>query len=322
MPAPPPASSASSADRPEPGPGFAAVLGSPIRHSLSPVLHRAAYAALGLLGWRYEAIECTEPELAETLRRYRQAAGFSVTMPLKRAALRLAGTAGELTTAIGAANTLLPGEAGWHAENTDWLGIREALAERALLPNSAVVLGAGATAQAALAALDGVAEITVLVREPARAEQLLAAAERLSRPVRLVRLADLGAGSRGPGSAAGLGTAAGLGPATGFGTAAGLGPASGRGPADLLISTLPPGAADQLVDRLPLGPGCAVLDVVYAGWPTPLARAAARAGAPVLSGASMLLHQAAWQVRLMTGRSAPVEAMRAALRAAVPGCDC
>lgn len=267
---------------------FAAVLGSPIRHSLSPVLHRAAYAALGLPGWRYEAIECTESELPAVLADHPDAVGFSVTMPLKRAALRLAAAAGELATRIGASNTLLRRDAGWYAENTDWRGIRDALAEGGLSPRRIVVLGAGGTAQAALAALSGAAEITVLVREPARAGELLATAERLSSPVRLGRLADLGRADLEP--------------------------------AELLISTLPPGAADGLVDRLV--PGCAVLDVVYAGWPTPLARAAQRTGAPVISGAAVLLHQAGWQVELMTGRAAPIEAMRAAMRAAVPDCGC
>jgi shikimate dehydrogenase len=277
---------------------FAAVLGSPIRHSLSPVLHRAAYAALGLTGWRYQAIECTEAELPALLDSHPDAAGFSVTMPLKRAALRLADAAGELTTAIGASNTLLRRGSGWYAENTDWRGIRDALAERGpevagSAPRRVIVLGAGGTAQAALAALAGVPEILVLVREPARAGELLAAADRLTCRVRLGRLGRL----------------------------------ADLEPADLLISTLPPGAADELAGRLAahggvLAPGCAVLDVVYAGWPTPLARAAERAGARAISGAALLLHQAGWQVELMTGRAAPIEAMRAAMRAAVPGCGC
>ena len=67
------------------GSRFAAVLGKPIEHSLSPVLHRAAYAALGLTGWRYAAIECAEPDLPAVLAAHPDAAGFSCTMPLKRA---------------------------------------------------------------------------------------------------------------------------------------------------------------------------------------------------------------------------------------------
>ena len=269
---------------------FAAVLGRPIRHSLSPVLHRAAYAALGLTGWRYEAIECAEPELPAVLAEHPDAAGFSATMPLKRAVLLVAERASPMAAAIGAGNTLLPGDSGWYADNTDWIGIRDALAEHGVAAGRAVLLGAGGTAQAALAALAGTAEVTVLVREPGRAADLLSAAERLAVPVRLGRLSELDA-------------------------------AAAR-TTDLLISTLPPGAADRLVAELWFGTGQAVLDVVYAGWPTPLARAAGQAGATVISGAAVLLHQAAGQVELMTGRAAPVEAMRAAMRAAAPGCGC
>ncbi len=270
---------------------LAAVLGKPIAHCLSPVLHRAAYAGLGLVDWHYAAIECAEADLPAVLAEHPDAAGFSCTMPLKQAVLRVAGSASPMASAIGAGNTLLPTSDGWHAENTDWIGVRDALAERDLRPHRVVVLGAGGTARAALAALPGASEVTVLVRSPARADELLAAAERLtaagllSARVRVRRLGD-------------------------------------PVPADLLISTLPPGAADPLLSELPIGAGCAVLDAVYAGWPTALARAALRAGAPVLSGAGMLLHQAARQVELMTGHAAPVAAMRAAMLAAAPDCGC
>jgi shikimate dehydrogenase len=85
----------------------------------------------------------------------------------------------------------------------------------------------------------------------------------------------------------------------------------------VVICTLPPGGADQLAGRVGR-PGQTLLDVVYEPWPTVLAAAARAAGATVVSGASMLLHQAAAQVQLMTGQPAPVAAMRAALRAAAP----
>jgi shikimate dehydrogenase len=89
--------------------------------------------------------------------------------------------------------------------------------------------------------------------------------------------------------------------------------------ADLVVSTVPRGAADALADY-EWRPDQAVFDVVYDPWPTPLAHAAATRGAKVLSGALLLLHQAAAQVELMTGQEAPVHAMRAALHAAAPGC--
>ena len=263
------------------------MLGKPVGHSLSPVLHRAAYRALGLTGWTYTAVECDEQGLAGLLARSGpEVVGYSCTMPLKRQVLRVADSVSPEAAAIGAGNTLLRGTAGWHADNTDWVGIRDALAAGGVPTSGAVaVLGAGGTAQAALAALAGADRVTVLVREPARAGELLAAAQRLGRPV----------------------------------TVAPLSQRQHWLAADLVVSTLPAGAADPFAG-LPFRPGQALLDAVYHPWPTPLAAAFAAAGAPVVSGAAMLLRQAARQVELMTGSAAPVEAMRAALRAAVPDC--
>jgi shikimate dehydrogenase len=265
----------------------AAVLGSPVDHSLSPVLHRAAYRALGLAGWSYTAVECDQDGLAGVLATAGpEVVGYSCTMPLKRRLLQVASSASPAAAGIGAGNTLLPRPAGWHADNTDWIGIRDALAARAISTTGAVtVLGAGGTAQAALAALSQASRVTVLVREPARAAELLATADRLGRPVTIGRLSEqrhwIGA--------------------------------------DLIISTLPAGAADGFAG-LPFHREQALLDVRYSPWPTPLADAVAESGARVVSGASMLLYQAARQVELMTGSAAPVEAMRAALLAAAPGC--
>lgn len=305
------------------------MLGKPIGHSLSPVLHRAAYRALGLDGWSYTAIECDEQGLAGLLAGSdEQVVGYSCTMPLKRQVLRVASSVSPEAAAIGAGNTLLRRGAGWHADNTDWTGIRDALAAGSLasggtvpgsLPTGAVtILGAGGTAQAALAALSALRRpskrpaqaappdpaappaqaaplgpagsaaagpVTVLVREPSRAGPLLATAQRLELPVRLAPLSEPRHWLE----------------------------------ADLIIATLPAGAADRYAG-LPFRPDQALLEAVYDPWPTPLAAALSAAGAPVVSGAAMLLHQAARQVELMTGSAAPVEAMRAALLAAVPGC--
>jgi shikimate dehydrogenase len=269
------------------GPGTqprAAVLGRPIAHSLSPTLHRAAYAALGL-PWSYTAIDCGVAELPAVLAARADWAGFSCTMPLKHAVLDVAAAVAPIARAVGAANTLVPGPAGWVADNTDVAGILSALAEYAVAPSSATLLGAGGTAQAALAALLalGVDSCVALVRGPARAGRLLDTARRLGVTVTLGELANDN-------------------PAL---------------DAELVVSTLPVGAADALAAH-PWRPGQAVLDVVYAGWPTPLAGAAAARGATVVSGGLMLLHQAAAQVSLMTGQDAPVAAMRAALAAAAP----
>jgi shikimate-5-dehydrogenase len=264
----------------------AAVLGRPVAHSLSPVLHRAAYTALGL-DWSYTAIDCGVDELPDVLATRADWAGFSCTMPLKHALLDVTAEVAPVARAVGAANTLLPVAAGWRADNTDVAGMVAALAEHAAAPRSATVLGAGGTAQAALAALLalGADTVTVLVRDRSRAGALLATAERLGMSVQLDDLAV---------SSAALG-------------------------AELVVSTLPGGAADPMATTS-WAPGQVVLDVVYAGWPTVLAGGAAASGATVVSGALLLLHQAAAQVSLMTGHEAPVAAMRAALADAAPGC--
>ena len=264
----------------------AAVLGSPIAHSLSPVLHGAAYRALGLDDWTYEAIECDEAGLAGLIESLGDEwAGLSLTMPLKRTVLPLLARADPLVTATGGANTVVFRPDGRYGYNTDVQAIVDALTEAgAPAPGSVTILGAGATACSALAALPelGATAADVFVRDPSRAERLLAAAERLHLRVRLRRFAGL---PDAPDLAPGL-----------------------------LISTVPAGVADAFAGQIRLTgrAPAAVLDVVYNPWPTPLAVAASGAGAIVASGFAMLLHQAAAQVELITGKPAPLEAMRAA----------
>jgi shikimate dehydrogenase len=265
----------------------AAVLGSPIKHSLSPVLHGAAYQALELRGWHYDMIECGEPGLPGLLDGMGpEWAGLSLTMPLKRVALTVADEVAPLAQAVGAANTLVFSLAGGRqAHNTDVAGLTGALREAGLARlERPVILGAGGTAQAALAAVRelGHESPTVLVRNLARTDELRATAERL-----------------------------GMRPEISGGLLEEPLPA-----ADLVISTLPGGAADQLSGTRWLQ-GATVLDVVYASWPTPLARSALSAGCSVISGLAVLLYQAVAQVELMTGYPGPVEAMRTALAAAV-----
>jgi shikimate dehydrogenase len=192
------------------------VLGRPVAHSLSPVLHRAAYAALGL-NWTYDAIDCGVEDLPTVLAERSGWAGFSATMPLKHALLDVAAEVRARAAAIGAANTLLPGPNGWIADNTDAAGVAAALAEHEVQPASVTLLGAGGTAQAALAAVAGIGvrECVALVRDPARASALLATAGRLGIRVHVEQLV--------------VGSAALA--------------------ADLVIATLPPGAADPLADR-------------------------------------------------------------------------
>jgi shikimate dehydrogenase len=265
------------------------VLGSPIGHSLSPVLHRAAYRALDLADWDYQAIECDEaglPGLLDSLGP--DWAGLSLTMPLKRAVLPLLDQAETLAAEVGGANTVVFADGGRLGFNTDVPGMITALAEAGVTTITPVlVLGAGATACAALGALHGlgVEEATVAVRNPDTAGQLLEVAGRLGIKVRLVRFNNL---SEEPAWA-------------------------------LLISTVPSGAADDYADRITAGrlSAAAVLDVIYHPWPTRLAQAAAASGAVVAGGFELLLHQAARQVELMTGQDAPVKAMRDAGQAAL-----
>ena len=282
------------------------MLGSPVAHSLSPVLHAAAYQALGLAGWAYEAIECDEarlPGLLDSLGP--EWAGLSLTMPLKRAVIPLLDQAEQLVSHVGAANTVVFGPAGRAGYNTDVPGMITALAEAGVsaAPDSVLVLGAGATACSALAALRGlgVPRVTVAVRSQASAGQLLQVAGRVGVQVRLAEFGTAG-GAAGPGGTEG---------------AADTGAEAGRW--QLLISTVPAGAADQYAALIDGGDltAATVLDVVYHPWPTRLAQAAGRAGAAVAGGLELLLHQAARQVELMTGRDAPVAAMRQAGQAAL-----
>jgi shikimate dehydrogenase len=266
----------------------AAVLGSPVSHSLSPALHRAAYGVLGLTWWRYEAIECDAARLPSFLDACGPDwAGLSLTMPLKRSVLPLLDRADPLVTQVGGANTVLLAAAQRLGYNTDVAGMVAALtvhgigAQSAPAVGPALILGGGATACAALAALRDVGERSAVlaVRDPGRASAARSAAERLGIEVRFRPFE--------PASLAG---------------------------ARLIVSTVPAGAADQLAPALrELGPApAAVFDVVYHPWPTRLAAAAGEAGAVVVGGFDMLLHQAARQVELMTGRPAPVAAMRRA----------
>jgi shikimate 5-dehydrogenase len=301
----------------------AAVLGSPVAHSLSPVLHRAAYAALGLAGWTYDAIDCDEAALKDLIDGLDGTwAGLSLTMPLKRAVLPLLDEVDPLAAEVGGANTVVFTRGRRYGYNTDVGGIIDAIGETGVnTGDHALIIGAGATACSALAALRdmGVPHATAAVRDTGRAGELRAAARRLGITVQVCDLASLSAegvmgrvgSGRYPGGASG-----GAPPRDGTAPEGGL-PGSepnGRPVAGLVICTVPPGAADSIAGGLfgqRPGPRL-VVDVAYDPWPTRLAVAAQAAGAAVASGFDLLLHQAARQVKLMTGYPAPLEAMRSA----------
>lgn len=276
----------------------AAVLGHPISHSLSPVLHRAAYAALGL-DWEYSAIDVDSPQLADFVASCGpEWAGLSLTMPLKHTVLELLDHVEPLAEVVGAVNTVLfqhgPSRPVLVGANTDVYGIVAALREgQAQLPQvssapTAVVVGAGATAASALAALGelGCHTPAVYVRSLARTGTLRRAATRMGVEPSFHLLDSVDAALPD---------------------------------ADLVISTAPAGATDVLAQRMR---GAApvrgvLLDVVYDPRPTELAAAWTALGGVNVSGERMLLHQAGEQVRLMTSQPAPIAAMSAALEQAL-----
>jgi shikimate dehydrogenase len=260
----------------------AAVLGKPIAHSLSPALHRAAYASLGL-DWTYEAIEVDEAGLAAFLANLDESwGGLSLTMPLKEEAARLLADVDPTARALRSVNTVLPGPEGWRGMNTDVYGMTQALTRAGLAgePAAALVLGAGATARSAVAALAalGVTRVTVGARR-------------------------LEAATEVAGLARELGLTAGT---------ADLTPDADLISLPVVVSTLPGAAAEPWAALAPSARGV-LLDVSYHPWPTLLA--VSWGSGSVASGRDMLLWQAVEQVRLMTGREPSVEAMAAALPA-------
>jgi shikimate dehydrogenase len=257
-----------------------AVLGSPIAHSLSPALHRAAYGYLGL-NWTYDRVQVDEQGLAPFVCGLDASwRGLSLTMPLKVAALEL-GEVDQLATLTGAGNTLILEGGSRRVYNTDVAGLTGAVRHVAQAPLRRVtILGAGATAKAALVAATelGAQQLTVVARTPSRAEPLRALARNLG-----IKL-DVRSWSRQIPEA------------------------------DLAISTVVSGAADSIADAVadsaPL-----IVDVIYDPWPTVLAMTAQRAGCTVVSGRDLLIGQAGLQLELMTGRSVPAEVLYAALPA-------
>ncbi|MBZ6082385.1 shikimate dehydrogenase [Streptomyces olivaceus] len=261
----------------------AAVLGSPIAHSLSPVLHRAAYTELGLTEWTYGRFDVDEAALPGFFRDLGpEWAGLSLTMPLKRAVIPLLDSVSETAASVDAVNTVVFGADGRRTgDNTDIPGMVAALREHGVEKiESAAVLGAGATASSALAALARicVGEVAVYVRSAARAAEMRGWAERLDVDVRIADWADAAQALHAP----------------------------------LVVATTPAGTTDALAAAVPERPAT-LFDVLYEPWPTALAARWSAYGGAVVSGLDLLLHQAVLQVEQMTGRApAPLAAMRTA----------
>jgi shikimate dehydrogenase len=270
----------SSTARASEAPKKAGVLGSPIAHSKSPLLHLAAYRALGLNEWTYERIECGAEELPGVVGGFGpEWVGVSVTMPGKFAALRFADERTERAAQVGSANTLVRTPRGWRADNTDIDGVAGAVGTAS---GRALVCGSGGTAPAAVVGLAelGVSGITVVARNPEKAARLMDLGTRIGVETRFCGLDS--------GELAGQVAAA-----------------------EVLVSTIPADVASRYAGTFAAIP--VLLDAVYDPWPTPLAAAVDAAGGRVISGVQMLLHQAFAQVEQFTGLPAPREAMTCAL---------
>jgi shikimate dehydrogenase len=279
------------------------VLGWPVAHSRSPAMHNAALAAMGMTGWRYQRLPVPPALLADVLRALAGSGfhGANVTVPHKRAALALADRASADAREIGAANTLSFAQDGAVvADNTDAAGLLAALpvSARGL---SAQVLGAGGSARAAVWALfhDGVSEVMVWNRTPRRAREL--ADELGGSAVATPQPADL------------------LVNCTSVGLAVPdrrRGPETQRhDPVAVEPSATDAGALNQLgltFDQV--GEYHYVVDLPYGDGPTPLLRAARAQRVRAVDGLDVLVAQGALSLQLWTGRQAPLEAMRRAVR--------
>lgn len=268
----------------------AAVLGSPIAHSLSPVLHRAAYGELGLADWTYDLFDVDEAALPGFLAGLGPDwAGLSLTMPLKRAVIPLLDEISETAASVEAVNTVVFTDDGRSVgDNTDIPGMVAALRECGIEEvESAAILGAGATASSALAALARICtgEVVAYVRSEARAAEMRQWGERLDVEVRTEDWADAERALSAP----------------------------------LVIATTPAGTTDALASALPERPAT-LFDVLYDPWPTALAARWSAYGGAVVSGLDLLVHQAVLQVEQMTGRTpAPLDVMRKAGEHALEG---
>jgi shikimate dehydrogenase len=240
------------------------VVGSPIEHSLSPLLHTAAYSHLGL-DFDYDKQEVIAGDLAKILNSGSYA-GVSVTMPLKQEAFALATNHDNYSVASGVANTLFQANGTWSAANTDVYGITQALATVAA-PKQTLIIGSGATARSALVALADKFPQTVVAiisRHEGKSQELVAFAESL-------------------------------------GFTAGIKPGTSQAvlEADLIMSLVPAGSFTELwseIAKVEEPKTGTLFDVAYNPWPS---KAALAWGTDrVISGIEMLIWQAIEQIKL------------------------
>jgi shikimate dehydrogenase len=284
------------------------VIGSPVAHSLSPLLHNTAFAALGLgATWRSYAFDIPAGEASRALDSMRSTGvtGLSVTMPHKGDVAKLVDESSDTARRLGAVNCVLAREDGTlFGANTDGEGFVASLARGARFDprgRRCVVIGAGGAARAVIVALAdaGAAHVAVVNRTPERA---VGAAD-LARPVGVAVPAGDGADVEAVVAAADL-----VVNATPVGMM-GVGSAMDAGGGEAGPWLVPPGL---------LRPGQVAADLVYAPRLTWWLAAARKAGATTVDGLGMLVHQAAAQLVLWTGMEPPVEAMWEAAEAASP----
>ncbi len=291
------------------GTALVGVLGDPVRHSLSPAMHNAAIAELGL-DWAYLALPVAAADLAVVLRALAavDCRGLNVTLPHKQAAAGLADELTPLGQRLGAVNTLVRRDGGgWLGTNTDVEGFLTPL--RPLAAREALVLGCGGSARAVVAGLVdlGLDRIRVAGRDPARLEPFIRSCADWAPGLVPLAWGPDSAGSPDPFAAA-------------------------LASADLVVNTTPVGMASggdpAAADRSPLrpdqvatlAPTTTVYDLIYTPRPTALLRLARARGCRTIDGLEMLVHQGAASLRLWSGLEAmPVIAMRAAALARLEG---
>ena len=257
-----------------------AVLGSPISHSLSPTLHRAAFESIGVAG-SYEAIDVPSGTLSEFFLSHQSEFDyFSLTMPLKEEAHLLQVTCDELSLRIGSINTLYKKEGRWLATSTDGSGFLAALAPQGFSSfSNALILGAGGTARAVAGALDGnVKTLSVMGRTSTRRDALERCVEE-SEFTYLPWKNDPDINSY-----------------------------------DLIINTTPAGAADLLAENLPVQVSGLLFDVIYKPWPTVLASAWEDRSGKVINGKELLLWQGLDQLALVLTEEFDRESLSSHLR--------
>ncbi len=257
-----------------------AVLGSPISHSLSPVLHRTAYEKLGVFG-QYQAIEVTSDHLAEFISELDDSwTGLSLTMPLKEMALEVADEVDKLALRINSANTLIRSPKGWRALTTDVNGFTQTLLAHGVETyERIVILGSGATARAAAASCDGInRQITIVHRSPAREGAM-------RKCVESAKLEFANWGEDLPES-------------------------------NLLINATPAGVADSYSEKLSSLVQGVFFEALYNPWPTRMLSRWRAQGGFGIDGLDLLVHQGIDQVELMTGKSVQRAVLAPVLRRA------